>query len=314
MSRIHEALKKAEEERVAQAAPASAVASVSAAEVPVPARVAASNSASSDAAASRPAPSPVATEPSPLNGALTAEFLQERCVRTNWNPDPTALLSFNGGQPTVGTEEFRTLRSRLYQFRTTQPLKTVLVTSALAGEGKTFISSNMAQTLAQHRARRVLLIDADMRKPRLHEVLGTRSTPGIAEYLCGEKDELAVLQRPADNLFFIPGGNTVSNAAELIANGQFSRLLERVAAAFDWIIIDSPPWVLVSDASVIADACDGVLLVVQAASTPVEVAQQVRQQLRTKRFLGVALNRVNHSAGYSSYYYYSTYGAHAAKE
>lgn len=313
MSRIHEALRKAEEERVARAAPQTTAVNVPPAEVPAPARVVSSDHVSGGSAAPRPATPVVASDRAPSNGALTAGLLQERCARTNWNPDPASLISFNGGQPAVGTEEFRTLRSRLYQLRTTQSLKTVLVTSTLSGEGKTFVASNLAQTLAQHHARRVLLVDADLRKPGLHDVLGTQATPGISEYLCGDSDELAVLQRPADNLFFIPGGKIVSNAAELIANGQFNRLLDRVGPAFDWIIIDSSPWALVSDASVIADACDGVLLVVQSASTPVELAQKVRQQLRSRRLLGVALNRVDERAGYSGYYY-STYGAQVAKE
>ncbi len=312
MSRIHEALKRAEEEKAAQALPRGASANVPMADKPVSAKVTLPESVS--VAAPALAENPAEPEAVGSNPVLTAELLQQRCARTSWNPDPAYLISFNGNQ-SVGTEEFRTLRSRLYQLRTTQPLKFVLVTSALAGEGKTFVASNLAQSLVQHRARRVLLIDGDLRKPSLYEVLGTSpAAPGITEYLCGDKDELAVLQRPADNLFFIPGGKPASNAAELIASGQFNRLLERLGPAFDWIIIDSPPWALVSDASVIADSCDGVLLVVRAASTPVEAAKKVREQLRNKRLLGVALNRADERAGYGSYYYhYSGYGGHAAK-
>ena len=106
-----------------------------------------------------------------------------------------------------GTEEFRTLRSRLYHLREKMPLKTVLVTSALPKEGKSFTATNLAQVMVRQQGRRVLLIDADLRAPRLHRMLGTTSDPGLSDYLQGKSDEFSIMQRgPLENLFFIPSG------------------------------------------------------------------------------------------------------------
>ena len=108
----------------------------------------------------------------------------------------------------TGKEVFRTLRTRLYQVRAVQPLRTVLVTSALPGEGKTFVTSNLAQSLVRQRERRTLIIDADLRLSSLHIPLGAESSPGLSDYLLGEVDEFAVMQRGREeNLFLIPGAN-----------------------------------------------------------------------------------------------------------
>jgi capsular exopolysaccharide synthesis family protein len=209
----------------------------------------------------------------------------------------------------IGAEQFRKLRSRLYQLCEKQPLHTLLITSALPGEGKTFIAVNLAQAVVRQHERRALLIDADLRLSQLHHFLGAPSTPGLSDYLCGEADELSIVQRgPESNLFFIAGGRSVSNPTELIGNGRLNRLLQRLAPVFDWVILDSPPAIPVSDASMLAGMCDGVLLVIQAEATPFDVAQRARDGLRDKRLLGVVLNRVApHSADAAHYfkYYYT---------
>jgi Mrp family chromosome partitioning ATPase len=105
-------------------------------------------------------------------------------------------------------------------------------------------------------------------------------------------------------LFFIPGGSLVTNPTELLANGRLKRLLDRVGTAFDWIILDSPPVVPVSDASILADVCDGVLLVLRAAATPVDMAQKAQLEFKNKPILGVVLNRVEPTASYGNYYYH----------
>src|SRR5262249_10886012 len=151
-------------------------------------------------------------------------------------------------------------------------------TSSLPKEGKSFVASNLAQVIARQQGRKVLLIDADLRAPRLHQLLGTPIGPGLADYLSGQSDEFAVLQRGVmDNLFFIPSGRSVSSPAELVANGRLKSLLTRLEPLFDWIIIDSPPAVPVSDASLMADVCDGVLLVVRSHATAFDQAQKARQ-------------------------------------
>jgi Mrp family chromosome partitioning ATPase len=102
----------------------------------------------------------------------------------------------------------------------------------------------------------------------------------------------------------IPGGAEIGNPSELLSNGRLKKLLDRLAPVFDWIFLDSPPCVPVADASILADLCDGVLLVVRSGSTPYEVAQRACQELQTKNVIGVVLNAVEESHLYGSQYYY----------
>jgi capsular exopolysaccharide synthesis family protein len=188
------------------------------------------------------------------------------------------------------------------------PLKKLLITSALPKEGKSFTASNLAQVLARQHGRRVLLIDGDLRGPRLHMMLGTTSSPGLADYLQGGSDEFSIMQRgPMENLFFIPSGQEISDPAELVANGRLKLLLQRVEALFDWIIVDSPPAVPVSDASMLAKACDGVLMVVRSNATPVDMARRARQEFPDEALVGVVLNGTNMDAMPYTRYYYNAY-------
>jgi len=230
-----------------------------------------------------------------------------RTVSCNWSPDKTTMLFFNSEQAR-GTEEFRTLRSRLYQLREKHPLKKILVASSLPKEGKSFVAANLAQALVRQLGRRALLIDADLRAARLHLALGTSVSPGLSEYLLGEADEFSIMQRGAmENLFFVPAGRTTSNPAELVANGRMKLLLDRVESLFDWIIIDSPPVIPVSDAGVMANHCDGVLMVVRSNTTPANIARKARAEFDDRLLLGVVLNgSKNQSAEYNQYY--SVYG------
>jgi capsular exopolysaccharide synthesis family protein len=214
------------------------------------------------------------------------------------------MLFVNSHNHTQGTEEFRTLRSRLYQIRDRQPLRTLLIASVLPGEGKTFTTANLSQAIVRQHELRALVIDADLRRSQLHAYFGAPGTPGLSDYLSGESDEFSIIQRgPTDNLFFVPGGKLISNPAELLANGRMKILLSRLAPVFDWILLDSPPAVAVSDASLLADLCDGVVLVIEAAKTPFDAAQKAREEFRNKRLLGVILNRVEPGEGYQDYYY-----------
>jgi protein-tyrosine kinase len=290
MSRIHEALKRAEEERAANqgAAPAELG--------PVPA---ANLPAAGDAA-------PRAAALVELPGNL--ESLLARSVPAQWNPDPATMLFANGNDGVPGTEEYRTLRSRLYHLREKMTLKKVLVTSALPKEGKSFTAANLAQVMARQHGRRVLLIDGDLRGPRLHLMLGTTAGPGLSDYLQGKSDEFSIMQRgQMENLFFIPSGSGIEDPAELVGNGRMKLLMQRVESLFDWIIVDSPPAVLVSDASVLAKACDGVLMVVRSNSTPADVARRARQEFPEQVLVGVVLNGKSEGEGQYQRYYYDAY-------
>ena len=299
MSRIHEALKKAEQERAAAQGSSQ----------PGVAPPSANEAAGQVDAAHRPIQEfsggvPLTSAMPSFSGAFGVESLA-RCSSLAWRPDQRTMLFFNGDENARGSEEFRTLRSRLYHTREKMPLKKILVTSALPKEGKSFTAANLAQVLVRQHGRRVLLIDADLRAPRLHMMLGTNSSPGLSDYLQGASDEVSVMQRgPVESLFFIPCGTEISDPSELVANGRLQMLLQRVETLFDWIIIDSPPAVPVSDAGVLAKACDGVLMVVRSNSTPVDMARRARQEFPDEALIGVVLNCTNADAlGYTRYYY-----------
>jgi protein-tyrosine kinase len=293
MSRIHEALIKAQQEKATTLqTPDPTAPSPSAEVVPNGSAVAA---AIRDGTAIR--------EGSEI---LTLQGLEARCPQSTWSPDPGSVLFADSQDGTLGTEEFRSLRSRLYQIREgkKQPLQSLLVSSAMAGEGKTFVAVNLARAIVQQHGRRVLLIDTDLRLSRMHIMLGASLAPGVSEYLLGDADMFSVLQRGAqEGLFFIGGGKTASNPAELIGAGRLKPLIQRLAPVFDWIILDSPPSVPVTDASLLAEITDGVLMVVKAGETPYDIAQKGCQQFRDKHLVGAVLNRVAPSASYSAYYY-----------
>lgn len=307
MSRIHEALKKAEQERATQQAPA-ATESLFA-----PGQVISENHPtgvmdSVDTMASH------AVMPILPNSYLRLEDLRARCARPAWHLDLNTNIFANSDPLTPGAEQFRTLRSKLYQVRASQPLHTILVTSSIPGEGKTFVSSNLAQAIVRQPDRRALLIDADLRRPRLHLPFGAPLGPGLTDYLRGEADEFSVIQNHEGNLYFIPGGNEATNPSELLSNGRLKSLLSRVTPVFDWVILDSPPCLPVADASVLADMCDGVLLVVRSGSTPSELAQKACQELQGKNIVGVVLNAIRSGHLYDSYYYDAYgYGARETK-
>jgi protein-tyrosine kinase len=306
MSRIHEALKRAEQERAASQGgrAESAPGLESPVMEPVPPmmeRPAAAGASTGVAAPS--APSHTQSMPS-FTSPFTFDTLLSRCTQGEWKPDPKTMLFFNQEDNAVGTEQFRTLRARLYQMREKVPLKKILVSSALPKEGKSFVAANLAQVLVRQHGRRVLLIDGDLRVARLHAALGTTSAPGLGDYLLGESDEFSVMQRgPMENLFFIPCGRNVMQPAELIANGRLKTLMQRVEALFDWIIVDSPPAVPVSDANQLANFCDGVLMVVRSNATPYDSAQKARQEFAGKTMVGVVLNGITRADSYASYYY-----------
>ena len=298
MSRIHEALRKAAEERV----------TAQASNRVTPDLV----GLSAEGVANAVLPEINFTDsPSTLLGAGVSvlppldQFLQ-RCQHPQWRIDPKLSVFSAETHSPAGAERFRTLRSRLYQIAAVQPIRKILVTSSVPQEGKTFVTSNLAQSIVRKAGIRVLMIDADLRVPRLHLPFGAPALPGLADYLCGEADEAQVTQvGPDGNLCLIAAGHRVPNPSEILHSDRMRRLLENMSRMFDWVILDSPPTVGVHDSSILADMCDGVLFVVRAGSTDFEVAEKASSEFREKNLLGVVLNRVDRSEtyGYGGYYY-----------
>jgi len=299
MSRIHEALKKAEQERAGTQGGTvqSSIAPASLADSPIYAERG-EMAAPANASAVMPA----------FSGAYSVDELLARCPQLEWKPDLSTMLFMNGNDGARGTEEYRTLRSRLYHLREKTTLKALMVTSALPQEGKSFTSANLAQVLVRQHGRRVLLIDADLRGPRLHQMLGTSVGPGLSEYLMGKSDEFSIMQRgPLPDLFFVPSGEHIEDPAELIGNGRLKTLFQRVEPLFDWIIVDSPPALPVSDASVLSKFCDGVLVVVRANSTPSDIARKARMEFPDESLVGIVLNATDEKVAPYARYYYEAY-------
>jgi protein-tyrosine kinase len=303
MSRIHEALKRAEQERAAghngqkgenlvERSTANEVAQtgITPPNILAPALL-----------------SRVETETLPE--VIRVEELWAKCARPQWKPDPDLLVFGNSNPFNPGTEQFRTLRSRLYKIREGQPLHTLLISSAIPAEGKTVVATNLAHAMVRQRGCRVLLVDADLRSPRIHTLLGAPATPGLAEYLQGGANEFEVIQRGhEEGLCFTPAGNHVTHPSELISSSRMKQFIERVKPAFDWVIVDSPPALPVADASVLGGICDGVLLVVRANATPSGAVQKACRELRDTNIIGVVLNSAEQSAEYNAYYTYGGTG------
>jgi protein-tyrosine kinase len=295
MSRIHEALKKAAQERSSR---------LSSGTSPDFVDVATDVSRTTVPPEDRTLPLPGNLPPEQNSPFLCFEEFVKKCARAKWQLDPRNNVFLGADTDQSGAESFRTLRSRLYQIAGTRQLKSVVVTSSIPEEGKTFVAANLAQSIVRQDHRRVLLIDADLRISRLHKVLGAPATPGLTEYLRGEADEITVIQRGLEgNLCFIPGGSPVSNPSELLLGERMKHLLKLVAPVFDWLILDSPPALPVHDASMLADLCDGVLFVVRAGATNFEIAERASSEFRDKNLLGVILNRVEKHESYGGYYY-----------
>jgi protein-tyrosine kinase len=296
MSRIHEALKKAAQERNAQRTDGPVVGSVDLSSERVREELLARQEVHLE-------------EPAFAPGDDNAAFRRyqkyvSKCARPAWKMDQNGNVFASDSQLPFGAERFRTLRSRLYQIADTQPIRKLLVTSTLAAEGKTFIAANLGQSFVRQPNRSVLMIDADLRAARLHVPFGASTTPGLSEYLRGEADESQIIQvGPEGNLCLIPCGAHVSNPSELLHSERMRHLLDNVAHIFDWVILDSPPALAVHDASILADMCDGVLFVVRAGATDSGLAEKAISEFREKNLLGVVLNRVEKSDSYGEYYY-----------
>ena len=229
----------------------------------------------------------------------------------DWQPDQKSLpaLESRGGL----IEQIRVLRSRLHELRLERPLKAIMITSGLPKEGKSFIASNLAVGFAKFRNQRVLLIDGDMRRGRLHTVLGAPQEPGLTDYLANRASLSEVMQRMAHpdsgalksmaSLTFIASGHDAENAADLSGNGRFQRLIQAAYDHFDWIIVDSSPVTLVADGVNLGRVCDGVVMVVRAGITKYEVAQRAQQELKAAKLVGVVINAVENvpDVGYYGY-------------
>jgi capsular exopolysaccharide synthesis family protein len=230
--------------------------------------------------------------------------------------DPKLKAALN--TRTLPGEQLRFLRTRLGQLQRQQGIKKLLVTSSIPGEGKTFISCCLAGILAQEPGKRVLLLNADMRKPRTALNLGVeRETDliGLSHLLqrTHTLDE-SLLKSSGMDLFLLPSGQIPDNPSELLASENLDQIIRETAELFDWIVIDSPPVLNIADSARLAPLCDTVVMVVHANKTPAKLIQKSIQMIGKSSICGVVLNRTKmHPTSHYYYKYYSSKKERGAK-
>ena len=208
-----------------------------------------------------------------------------------------------------GAEAYRTLRTNLIFSQAVQTLRSIVVTSAAPGEGKTTTAANLAVSFAQQ-GMRVLIIDCDLRRSRLHKMFAVAREPGITECVLGQLDtDSAPRETSVTGLYVLPSGQLPPNPSELLGGERMRNTLTKFSEAFDLIILDTPPLLAASDAAILATLADGVVLVVRAGVTEAEAGQQAMQQLLSvgARVVGAVLNdpdaKVQKYGGYYNYDY-----------
>jgi capsular exopolysaccharide synthesis family protein len=228
------------------------------------------------------------------------------------NKDGTPQDLIVHSQPKSAVAEcLRAIRTNLLFMSPEKPLRTILVTSSGPQEGKTTTATSLAVTMTAS-GNRVLIVDADMRRPRLHRIFGITNDAGLSSLILGE-GRLQDLVRPSGipNLFVLPCGPVPPNPAELLHTESFRRLLAEMGAQFDRVILDSPPVGVVADAVVISTQVDGALMVLKAGRTSRDVGRQAVKQLRDVNapLFGAVLNDLDlEDQKYGQYSYYYRYG------
>jgi protein-tyrosine kinase len=232
--------------------------------------------------------------------------LLSRCRSVPFRALPDAHL-FDARRPQEApSEEFRVLRTRLNHMQSSEDLRSIVVTSASPAEGKTFVALNLALAQSQLETP-ILIIDLDLRRPTVHELMRIDRTPGFSDFLLGEKplDE-CIRHIEGTNLYVLPAGTLARNPLELLNMRQVKILLDNLRKVFGWIIMDTPPLLFSADANLMATLTDGTVLVVRIGSTTYDNIVRAMQSLCENNVLGIVANGARAGELYSKYtYYYS---------
>ena len=218
------------------------------------------------------------------------------------------------GQPSfsVAVEQYRKLAAALHHAQADRGLKAIVVTSANPGEGKSLTASNLALTLSESYQRRVLLIDGDLRRPTLHEIFGVPNMRGLSDGLAHHSIQEIVVREISPRLSILPSGPPIDDPTGQLTSDQMKQVLDEARASYDWVIFDTPPIGLVSDAKLLSEMVDGVVLVVTAGKSGYPDLLRAVDTIGRERLLGVVLNRMQHAPGRADYYT-SYYRAKAPK-
>jgi len=209
------------------------------------------------------------------------------------------------------TEPYRTLRTNLHLLNSKNSLKTLLVTSSEPAEGKTTILINVAISFLEE-GEKVLIVDSDLRKPRIHKFFGIENYPGLTEVLLGTKKTEEVIKNFNSNFNVIPSGSLPNDPLKLFGSGEMKELVDNLKTKFDVILFDSPPVLSASDAALISRYVDGVIFVLNSGFIKEDILKRAKARLEKVKanVLGVVMNRFEskkHGYSYNPYdsYYYT---------
>lgn len=229
-----------------------------------------------------------------------------------FNRDYVEKLVISNTVPQALREQYRRLAANLHHAQEEAGLKTLMVTSAVPDEGKTLTATNIALTLSESYRRRVLLIDADLRRPSLDEVFMIPKGFGLNEALTGRPDRKVSIIQVSRNLSLLPAGTPDPDPMSTLTSDRMRNLIKEASAAFEWVIMDTPPIGILTDAKLLGSMVDGALLVVRANRTPSDLIQRAVDSLGKNRILGVVLNRAERRGAvardykYDDSYYYAS--------
>jgi tyrosine-protein kinase Etk/Wzc len=208
----------------------------------------------------------------------------------------------------IFVESLKALRSKVEYRIDMQGLRTLAVTSAIAGEGKTVVSAGLATNLASTGRKKVLLIDADLRKADVGKCFGIEESPGLAEFLFGTVGLKEILRDPVlPGLWVITGGKRILSSADTLSGEKFRSFLKEVRNRFDLILLDTPPLLPVADTMSLRDQVDGFIFLYRTGFTPYSMLQQAIEEIGEKNVVGVVLNGVDSK---SPTYYKKYYGSY----
>ena len=229
----------------------------------------------------------------------------ERRIREKVVSDQKLVTYYDPGS--VASEQFRKLRTQLLRLRTANPPRTILVTSATVGEGKTFVAANLAAGIAHDFQAYSLLVDCDLRNPSLGKWLGIHNGYGLSDYLVGKKEIPDLLiKTEVERLKVLLGGTLQDNPTELIGSDRMEALIRELKERYSdrYIIFDSTPLLATSEPEVLSKLVDGIIVVVRAGLTPRETVKQAISTLDKDKILGVVLNDLQFkSSGLTNRYF-----------
>lgn len=252
--------------------------------------------------AAPPAPPPIETPPIGFAPAAAPSMHSTHAApqQTHGQIDPH-LVAAHAPQ-SIAAEQYRLLRTRVTRAENGRPCRTIIVTSPSKGDGKSLTAANLALTMAQDPQQRVLLLDADLRRPSIHRLFGISETPGLSDVLMGGAAlEEALVMVPDHRLTLLPSGLVPTHPAELLGSSGMRRVLDTLRTRFDRVLIDMPPVAPLADVAVASPMADGVLMIVRAGVTPKPAIERALAAFDGVKVLGLVLNDAGASA--ASYQY-----------